>query len=312
MKKVLCITLNPALDMTIAVDGLKIGEVNRATSTQLDAAGKALNSAQVLADLGVDCVASGFLGQQNQASFVQLFADRCTPAAIEDHFVRVDGNTRTNIKLVDHGTTTDVNGKGFWVTDADKTKLLQKAGQLAAACDAVLIAGSLPQGFGMDDFHQLINVVMAVNPKLAVDVSGEALKAAMSYPLWLIKPNSDELTEAFGMACQTADEQRALLTSVGASIEHVVISMGEKGVHWYAPHAAYHATPPKVTVKSTVGAGDTLVAAMIQGLLNADEDAQVLTQAVALSAHAVSIVGFGVADPERLATLMAQVQINRI
>lgn len=312
MKKVLCITLNPALDMTIAVDGLKIGEVNRATNAQLDAAGKALNSAQVLADLGIDCVASGFLGKENDAPFIKLFADRRTPAAIEDQFVRVDGQTRTNIKLVDHGTTTDVNGKGFWVTDADKAKLLQKISHLSASCDAVLIAGSLPQGFEAADFRQLIDAVMAVNPKLAVDVSGEALKVAITYPLWLIKPNSDELTEAFGLACQTPDEQRALLAAVGARIEHVVISMGEKGVHWFAPEASYHATPPKVMVKSTVGAGDTLVAGMIQGLLNGEQDAQVLTQAVALSAHAVSIVGFGVADPERLATLMAQVQINRI
>lgn len=113
---VLCITLNPAIDMTVSVDGLRVGEVNRALSSQSDAAGKGLNAAQILADLGIDTIASGFLGVDNAAIFEQLFTDRqaMQGGLVQDGFVRVAGETRTNIKIADNSTTTDINGKGFW------------------------------------------------------------------------------------------------------------------------------------------------------------------------------------------------------
>lgn len=62
MTKILCITLNPAIDMTVGLDELKLGAVNRANTSQMNAAGKGLNGAQILADLGMDTVATGFLG----------------------------------------------------------------------------------------------------------------------------------------------------------------------------------------------------------------------------------------------------------
>ncbi|MFB6349708.1 1-phosphofructokinase [Moraxella sp. ZJ142] len=316
MKKVLCITLNPALDMTVMVDCLSLGNVNRATGVQIDAAGKALNAAQILSQLGVQGVASGFLGADNVGEFDKLFtkshtniksSDEHLPTLLVDEFVRVAGQTRTNIKLTDNGTTTDINGKGFVVQDDDKAALMAKVLTLAAHCDAVLIAGSLPQGFDGRDFDTLLGELVKVNPKVAVDVSGDALKIAMRHSLWLIKPNNDELFEAFAKPCDTLDEQQALFATLATDIEHIVISMGDKGVHWLTANQVYRATPPAVQVKSTVGAGDTLVAGMIYGLLSEHSPREILATAVALSAHAVSIVGFDVADPVRLDALKSQV-----
>ncbi|WP_294033117.1 1-phosphofructokinase family hexose kinase [uncultured Moraxella sp.] len=317
MKSVLCITLNPAIDMTISVNGLAVGEVNRATASQVDAAGKALNSAQVLADLGIETVAAGFLGADNAQVFERLFADRdakiaksaTSAARLTDAFVRVAGETRTNVKLVDHGVTTDINGKGFVVSAADKVALLEQVTALADKVDAVLVAGSLPQGFTPMDFDQLLGALTTICPKVAVDVSGDALKIALKHPLWLIKPNNDELTEAFGVPCETLDEQRALFERLDVNIEHIVISMGAKGVHWLSGNQTYQALPPSMTVASTVGAGDTLVSGMIYGLLMAQDAKMILRQAVALSAYAVSIVGFGIPDQQTLDALQAQVQI---
>lgn len=317
MKSVLCITLNPAIDMTIFIDGLVVGEVNRAIGSQIDAAGKALNSAQVLADLGVQTVASGFLGKDNAQVFERLFADRdeqiakysSSSAYLQDAFVRVAGETRTNVKLVDDGVTTDINGKGFVVSEADKAALVEQATTLAKKVDAVLVAGSLPQGYTPMDFDQLLGALTAICPKVAVDVSGDALKIALKHPLWLIKPNNDELTEAFGVPCETLDAQQALFERLAVNIEHIVISMGAKGVHWLMNNQTYQALPPSMTVKSTVGAGDTLVSGMIYGLLMEQDEATILRQAVALSAYAVSIVGFGIPDQKTLKTLQTQVQI---
>lgn len=319
MACVLCLTLNPAIDMTIAVDGLTLGEVNRATASQVDAAGKALNAAQVLADLGLDTLASGFLGDENDGIFEQLFAKRQQKAeqiahigTVKNHFVKVDGNTRTNIKLTHQGQTTDINGIGFAVSANDKQALLDTAVQLTQTVDAVLIAGSLPKGYELDDFENLLSALCKTPAKIAVDVSGQALKVAVKYPLWLIKPNSDELTESFGVPCATLAEQQALFAKLNANIDNIVISMGADGVHWLQRHAVWRATPPKMTVASTVGAGDTLVSGMMAGLLKDLPPEQTLKQATALSAHAVSIVGFEAASGERLATLMAQVGVEQL
>lgn len=311
MKQVLCILLNPALDMTISVENLTIGKVNRAADAQLHAAGKALNAAQILSGLGVRCVLSGFLGDENQAAFERLFAvTNQQQTLLIDRLQRVAGQTRTNIKLVDKGLTTDINGQGFVVNEADKEQLLIEAKNLAEQCDAVLVAGSLPQGFALADFDKLLQVLCAANDKVAVDVSGDALKIALNHNLWLIKPNTDELLEAFAVPCDDISQQQAWLDSLPARPCHSVISMGEQGVNWFTSTHSCHAAPPKVTVKSTVGAGDTLLAGMIYGLLHEHDKVETLTTAVALAAHAVSIVGFAVADKSRLDALRSQVVID--
>lgn len=308
---VLCITLNPAIDMTVSVDGLRVGEVNRALSSQSDAAGKGLNAAQILADLGIDTIASGFLGADNAAIFEQLFTDRQTMqgGSVQDGFVRVAGETRTNIKITDNSTTTDINGKGFLVSDADKQMLFKQLGDLAKECQAVLVAGSLPQGFDVGDFDKLLSALTAVCDKVAVDVSGDALKVAFKHKLWLIKPNDDELFEVFHKPAKILQEQRALI--VDLDIDNVIVSMGSQGVNWFAGDKVYQATPPKMTVVSTVGAGDTLVAGMMAGLLQGLDDLSALARATALSANAVSIVGFRAANDDELSRLLPQVEVRQ-
>lgn len=310
MKQVLCITLNPAIDMTIFVHQLQVGEVNRATKSQVDAAGKGLNVAQILSDLGVQTLASGFLGNQNAQIFEQLFAQK--HGQMLDKFVKISGETRTNIKLVDDGVTTDVNGAGFMVGASDKQALFDEVIRLANQSDAVLIAGSLPKGYELDDFEQLLSALTKTDAKIAADVSGQALAVAMKYPLWLIKPNSDELTESFGVACNTWQAQQSLLETLNTPIDNIVISMGADGVHWFAKDGVWLATPPTVNVVSTVGAGDTLVAGMIAGLLDGLPHEQLLKRAVALSAHAVTIIGFAAASQDRLDDLMAQVNVSKL
>lgn len=309
---VLCITLNPAVDMTVSVDGLRVGEVNRALSSQSDAAGKGLNAAQILADLGIDTIVSGFLGVDNAAIFEQLFTDRqaMQGGLVQDGFVRVAGQTRTNIKIADSSTTTDINGKGFLVNDADKQMLFKQLSDLAKDCQAVLVAGSLPQGFDVGDFDKLLSTLTAVCDKVAVDVSGDALEVAFKHKLWLIKPNDDELFEVFHQPAKILQEQRALIGRM--NIDNVIVSMGSQGVNWFAGDEVYQATPPKMTVVSTVGAGDTLVAGMMAGLLQGLDALSALARATALSAYAVSIVSFRAANDEELSRLLPQVQVRQV
>ncbi|GHS81768.1 phosphofructokinase [Pseudomonas sp. PAGU 2196] len=308
MAKILTLTLNPALDITISLDTLRPGHVNRSQAQHSDAAGKGLNVAQVLADLGHSVTVGGFLGQDNLQPFEALIAWR----GFADCFVRVPGETRSNIKLVEaDGRVTDINGQGPEVDEAARTALLRQLEQIAPGHDAVVVAGSLPRGISLEWFRQLLDQLKSQGLKVALDSSGEALRVGLQSAPWLVKPNTEELGEVLGLAVQTPAQQRAAAERLLASgIEHVVVSAGEHGVSWFARDLALHAQPPTVRVASTVGAGDSLVAGMVDGLLRGDAPAQTLSRATAIAAQAVTQVGFGIRDREQLARLEAGVQLT--
>jgi len=308
MAKILTLTLNPALDITVSLDALRPGHVNRAQEQHSHAAGKGLNVAQVLADLGHDVTVGGFLGQDNLQPFEALIAWR----GFADCFVRVPGETRSNLKLVEaDGRVTDINGQGPQVDEAACVALMRLLEQVAPGHDAVVVAGSLPRGISPAWFRQLLEQLKAQGLKVALDSSGEALRAGLQSAPWLVKPNTEELGEVLGLSVHGPAEQHAAAQRLLATgVEHVVVSAGEEGVSWFAAGQALHAQPPQVRVASTVGAGDSLVAGMVHGLLLAEAPAQTLRRATAIAAQAVTQVGFGICDREQLARLEAAVQLT--
>jgi 1-phosphofructokinase len=308
MAKVLTITLNPAIDVTIQLNELQIGQVNRQESVEIHAAGKGLNIAQVLKDLGHEVVVSGFLGTMNK----QIFDEHFKKAQFQPEFIYIEGETRQNIKIAEHsGRMTDLNGKGFLVSELDKKNLFQKIEMILPQIDVVAIAGSLPQGFNVDELQQLIKFIQGQGKKVALDTSGKALVAAIECQPWMIKPNTDELVESYQLPAATYSEQKKLFENL-AKIEHVVISMGEDGVNWLHDSHPLHAKAPKVIVKSTVGAGDSLLAGMIHGLINGFSAEETLKTATAIASHAVTQIGFRIPNAEKLNQLKAQTTINSL
>ncbi|MCX2898612.1 1-phosphofructokinase [Pseudomonas mandelii] len=308
MAKILTLTLNPALDLTVQLARLEPGQVNRSDEMHTHAAGKGVNVAQVLADLGHQLTVSGFLGADNPQAFDALFAKR----GFVDEFIRVPGETRSNLKLAESdGRITDVNGPGPLVSDAAQQALLDRLEQIAPGHDAVVVAGSLPQGVSPAWLQALIERLKHLGLNVALDTSGAALRAALKAGPWLIKPNAEELAEVFDCAVESVTAQAEVASRLHAQgIEHVVISHGAQGVNWFSVGSAMHATPPKVSVASTVGAGDSLLAGMLHGLLSADTPEQTLRTATAIAAMAVTQIGFGIGDTAQLAQLEQGVRVR--
>ncbi len=307
MARVLTVTLNPALDLTVQLPALHLGEVNRSDNLQVHAAGKGLNVAQVLADLGHQLTVTGFLGEANAQPFEQLFAAR----GFADEFVRVAGETRSNIKLAEaDGRITDINGPGLEVGAAQRDELLARLERLVPGHELVVVAGSLPRGVEVPWFVELLQRLARLGARVALDTSGAALREGLALSPWLIKPNEEELAQARGLdpanAQALADEARRL----NARIAHVVMSQGAAGVSWFSPAAAWHAQPPKVRVVSTVGAGDSLLAGMLHGLLAGWPAERTLAHATAIAAQAVGQIGFGITDRAQLAELEAAVRLQ--
>jgi 1-phosphofructokinase len=308
MARILTITLNPALDVTVELPSLRVGEVNRGEALHVHAAGKGLNVAQVLADLGHELTVTGFLGDANSGPFDTLFQQR----GFADAFIRVPGETRSNIKLAERdGRVTDVNGTGPEVSQQAQAALLQKLAGIAKGFDVAVVAGSLPRGVTPAWFQTLLDALRGLGVRVALDSSGAALRAGLACQPWLVKPNTDELAEVLGESVEDHQGQARAAEALHArGIEHVVISQGAQGVSWLTPCHGLHAQPPGVAVASTVGAGDSLLAGMVHGLLCQSSAENTLRTATAIAAMAVTHIGFGIPDRAALARLESGVSVR--
>jgi 1-phosphofructokinase len=305
MARILTLTLNPALDLTVRLARLEPGEVNRSETLLSHAAGKGVNVAQVLADLGHQVTVGGFLGEDNPHAFEALIAQR----GFADAFIRVPGETRSNIKIAEQdGRVTDINAPGPLVSEQAQQALLDQLTRIAPGHDAVVVAGSLPRGVSPQWLQGVLVALKNLGLKVALDTSGEALRAGLQAGPWLVKPNTEELAEALENPTDSVALQARRLHLLG--VEHVVVSDGANGVNWFSPDTALHATPPKVTVASTVGAGDSLLAGMLHGLLESESPERTLRRATAIAAMAVTQIGFGISDAEQLARLESGVAVR--
>ncbi|MGB5802616.1 MAG: 1-phosphofructokinase [Vibrio anguillarum] len=308
--KVVTITLNPALDLTGSLDVLNVGSVSLVKQGSLHAAGKGVNVAKVLSDLGAKVTVTGFLGRDNQELFCQLFDQ----IAAIDEFVRVDGATRINVKLVEQsGEVSDINFPGVEVTPLAIEQFERTLERLAADHDYFVLAGSLPQGISPALCASWIEKLHSMGKKVLFDSSRDALKAGLDAKPWLIKPNDEELSQFVGRELHTPEQCQAAAAQLAEKgIENIVVSMGANGVMWLNQHQWLHAKPPRMQVVSTVGAGDTLVAGLCWGHMQQMEKTELLTFATALSALAVTQVGVGMSNRKQLETLQQQIQLQPV
>ncbi|SHO58289.1 1-phosphofructokinase [Vibrio quintilis] len=307
-KKVVTITLNPALDLTGSLDTLNQGSVSLVSQGSLHAAGKGVNVAQVLSDLGAQVTVTGFLGQENQDVFCQLFET----IKAKDEFIRVEGATRINVKLVESsGDVSDINFPGVEVSPEAIAAFEKTLLRLAEDHEYFVLAGSLPKGISPEQCAAWIEKLHQLGKKVLFDSSRDALAAGLDAHPWLIKPNDEELSHFVGKTLSSMSEcQNAASELASRQIENIVVSMGADGVMWLHNNEWLHAKPPRMEVVSTVGAGDTLVAGLCWGHMQEMKKEELLTFATALSALAVTQVGVGVPDRNELATLQQKIQLQ--
>ncbi|KAB0319782.1 1-phosphofructokinase [Vibrio diabolicus] len=308
--KVVTITLNPALDLTGSVNELNVGSVSLVQQSNLHAAGKGVNVAKVLSDLGADVTVTGFLGKDNPELFHQLFND----IGVKNEFVEVQGATRINVKLVEaSGNVSDINFPGVQVTAGEIARFEETLFRLAETHDYFVLAGSLPGGVTAEQCAAWIKALHQQGKKVLFDSSKAALKSGIEAHPWLIKPNDEELGDFVGKHLETPEQcQAAAQTLSDKGIENIVVSMGADGVMWLNQGEWLRAQPPRMNVVSTVGAGDTLVAGLCWGHMQLMPKNDLLRFATALSALAVSQVGVGLTSQEELENIKLQTEVSEL
>lgn len=308
--KVVTITLNPALDLTGSVNELNVGSVSLVQQSNLHAAGKGVNVAKVLSDLGADVTVTGFLGKDNPELFHQLFND----IGVKNEFVEVQGATRINVKLVEaSGNVSDINFPGVQVTADEIARFEETLFRLSKTHDYFVLAGSLPGGVTAEQCAAWIKALHQQGKKVLFDSSKAALKSGIEAHPWLIKPNDEELGDFVGEHLETPEQcQAAAQTLSDKGIENIVVSMGADGVMWLNQGKWLRAQPPRMNVVSTVGAGDTLVAGLCWGHMQLMPKNDLLRFATALSALAVSQVGVGLTSQEELENIKQQTEVSEL
>ena len=262
------VTLNPALDYEVCVDGLRAGELNRTKRENLHFGGKGVNVSTVLHRLGVETAALGFV-----AGFTgKALEDGLSAAGIRTDFVHLEeGLTRVNVKIRSggEGEETEINSQGPSIPPAALEALLQKLDRLGPE-DALVLAGSLPAGLPRDTYRNILARVEGQGALTVVDAAKDLLRGTLPYRPFLIKPNSAELGELFGRGALTGEEAAVYagrLQQQGA--RNVLVSMaGDGSLLLDETGACRYLGVPGGTVRHSVGAGDSMVAGFLAGWLS--------------------------------------------
>jgi 1-phosphofructokinase len=309
MTDVVTVTLNPAIDQTLSIPGFAAGQVNRVAASRSDAGGKGVNVASVLSDLGLAVVAIGFLGADNAGLFETFFSRK----GIADRFVRLAGATRVGIKIVDDRTreTTDINFPGLTPGEEEIGELSARVAALAAPGIWFVLAGSVPPGVPDTIWADLIAAIHEKGGSVVLDTSGRPLRAALASRPEVVKPNADELGDLLGRTLDTSREVRAAAGELlEGGVGRVVVSMGGEGAVFVDPDRALLARPPTVEVRSTVGAGDAMVAGIVYGMLRGLPLEELARTATAAGAFAVTRIGSGIDDVAAFRELSGRVEIE--
>jgi len=265
-KKILTVTLNPCVDKTITIEGFEYGGLNRAKNTRVDIGGKGINVAKVLSSFDASVFACGIVAGKQGQEVISFLDDKGIP----NSFIQVvKGETRTNYKVFDNKCkiVTEINEQGFCVNEVVMEECVNNIIHLLPETEIMVLSGSVPSGVDDGIYKRLIDVCKKYDNKVILDADGDKLKLGIEALPYAIKPNVFEFEKLVGRKLKTNEEIiTAAREYIDMGISIIIISMGAEGALFLSDNEVYMATPFSVDCKSTVGAGDSMVAALAYGL----------------------------------------------
>lgn len=274
------------------VPKLRLGAVHRAERVLVAAGGKGLNVARAARALGQPVAVCAPLGGLTGELVARLAADEGFVGRWSRHCA---GETRTCVLLVDPhgGDATALNEVGPTLDAADWQEFAATVVAAAATADLTTISGSLPPGVPSNALADLNRTLHAGGRRALVDTSGEALRAVLAAAPYGVKVNAAELSAGMGRQVTDVDTAAAALADLRASgIVLAAVSMGAQGALAADATGIYWACPPALTIVSSIGCGDSLLAGLATGLLRGEDLGAALRLGVACgSADALTIGG---------------------
>ena len=257
------VAFNPAIDYVVRLDReLKVGDVNRARGEDCVLGGKGINVSGVLAELGCESVALGFVAGETGAWLERGLAAQ----GLKTDFVHLEhGMTRINVKIKAEKET-ELNGAGPDIPEGAMQALETKLDRLQKD-DILILAGSIPASLAQTTYERLLARLEGCGVRAVVDATRDLLVNVLRYRPFLIKPNNHELSEIVGIKLTNDNEvvtAAKMLQEKGA--RNVLVSMAGDGALLLDEQGGVHRIGcPKGTVVNSVGAGDSMVAGFVAG-----------------------------------------------
>jgi len=259
---IITITLNPAIDQTLVLDELVLGDTNRVRESRTDPGGKGINVSRALRELGWESLAMGFVSG-GLGRFIEHTLD---DLGIFNSFIHTPGQTRTNITLVEHSRDihTTISERGPVTQPRHVSKLIQSLKRHLRPGNWLVLAGSIPPAISPGIYRDLICLAREHSVRTVVDADGEALAHCVEARPFMIKQNRRELQRLMGR--ELADEAAIIEAAKELhvqGVEVVIVSQGSDGAIAVGREGTWRAVPPEIKPVSAVGSGDSLVAGVV-------------------------------------------------
>jgi len=303
------VTLNPALDRTLHVESLVPGQSTRIRTEARYAGGKGIDVSRALREMGSDNLALGLVGGFDGKEL----EGRLLLSGVACRFTHIANETRTNIIIQDNsnGAETALLARGPEVQPAELMDFLD-ALERSPDMSFLVISGSLPPGLTPEVYSRMISIGNERGARVVLDTAGEALRQSLRSRPAVIKPNRTELAELAGRALPDARAAAEYALGLLDLVSIVLVSLGPDGMIMVTKNGVVHARPPKVPVKSTVGAGDCAVAGFVHGMALGESNVDALRRAVAAGTATTLNAGTGLCRCADIDALLPQVTVEEV
>jgi 1-phosphofructokinase family hexose kinase len=311
---ILTVTLNAAIDRTVAVPNFRLGRRHRAVEARTVSGGKGVNVARALKLLGRPVIATGLAGGATGARILELLADE----AILNDLTRIAGESRTNLAVIDptSGEQTEINERGPEVTPAEVDSFIEKLLYLAQGATICVLAGSVPPGIDVGVYARLVAELRRLGVLCVLDTDGELMRAALQSEPAVVAPNVPEAEEAVGYEFNDVDDLVLgvdRLIEMGAGEAVITREAGCVAVVGQGPERRrYEVATPALEPVSSVGSGDCFLAGYVAARYEGASPRECLAYGVACGAESTQHLGAGTLDAAAVERQLQQVEIREL
>lgn len=307
MAHIVTLTINPAVDVAYAVDKVVPTEKLRSAGEHHNAGGGGINIARVIARFG-GSVRAHYLSGGATGSALDSLIDR---ESLPVHRIAITGDTRVSAAVFERSTGQQYRfvPKGPTLSQIEWEACLAALGDVR--CDWLVASGSLPDGVPIDFYARVAAIAKRIGARLVLDTSGPALKTAVEAGgVFLLKPNRSELSALVGKPLAT---DKALVAAATDLVERtrvnmVAVTMGANGALLALPGGTYRIPALAVEARSSVGADDSFLGAMVFALSQRRGEIDAFRYGVAAGASAVLSEGADLCHPDDVERLLAFVE----